>query len=169
MIQLNQRVLVPGKDLIQFGLWLKCRRSTVFCGDHLELDGLMYRQMSGRAGRRGFDLLGHVIFIDVPSHRWLLNFLKSMKISHYFSLLFICSLSRDSEPACRGSPSAPSSSRASCRCSPASTPSRRRSCCGPCSSSRRCRTRPRSSRRCVGSSRCSRLCLFQLQVRTDFF
>merc|ERR1719265_1339410 len=58
------RVVFATKTLA-LGINMPCR-ATVFCGDSLELDGLMYRQMSGRAGRRGFDLLGHVIFIDVP-------------------------------------------------------------------------------------------------------
>merc|ERR1719353_326239 len=57
--------IVLATSSLALGVNMPCR-STVFCGDHLELDGLMYRQMSGRAGRRGFDLLGHVIFIDVP-------------------------------------------------------------------------------------------------------
>ena len=48
-------------------------RSTIFCGDSLELNGLMFRQMSGRAGRRGFDLLGQVVFLDM-------NFLKVRRL-----------------------------------------------------------------------------------------
>ena len=40
-------------------------KTTVFCGDSLDLNGLMYRQMSGRAGRRGFDLMGQVVFWDM--------------------------------------------------------------------------------------------------------
>ena len=43
-------------------------RSVVFAGDSNMLNALQYRQMSGRAGRRGFDLLGHVIFYGLPLH-----------------------------------------------------------------------------------------------------
>lgn len=37
-------------------------RTTVFAGDHTNLHALNYRQASGRAGRRGFDNLGNVVF-----------------------------------------------------------------------------------------------------------
>eukprot|EP00928_Gymnodinium_smaydae_P014150 TRINITY_DN15141_c0_g2_i3.p1 TRINITY_DN15141_c0_g2~~TRINITY_DN15141_c0_g2_i3.p1 ORF type:complete len:1998 (-),score=638.27 TRINITY_DN15141_c0_g2_i3:221-6076(-) len=49
---------------LALGINMPCR-STVFCGDSLELNGLMFRQMSGRAGRRGFDLQGQVVFLDM--------------------------------------------------------------------------------------------------------
>lgn len=37
-------------------------RTTVFAGDSTNLHALNYRQASGRAGRRGFDNLGNVVF-----------------------------------------------------------------------------------------------------------
>ncbi|KAF7347281.1 hypothetical protein MVEN_01483200 [Mycena venus] len=44
-------------------------KTTVFCGDSPFLTALMYRQCSGRAGRRGFDLLGNVVFYGLPMER----------------------------------------------------------------------------------------------------
>lgn len=41
-------------------------RTVVFSGDSVLLTALNYRQCAGRAGRRGFDLLGNVVFQSVP-------------------------------------------------------------------------------------------------------
>ena len=38
----------------------------LLAGDNLNLTALNYRQAAGRAGRRGFDLLGNVIFHGLP-------------------------------------------------------------------------------------------------------
>ncbi|TFK24691.1 P-loop containing nucleoside triphosphate hydrolase protein [Coprinopsis marcescibilis] len=44
-------------------------KTTVFCNDSPFLTALEYRQCSGRAGRRGFDLLGNVVFYGIPMDR----------------------------------------------------------------------------------------------------
>lgn len=41
-------------------------RTVAFVKDSMFLDALQYRQSSGRAGRRGFDVQGNIIFIDIP-------------------------------------------------------------------------------------------------------
>lgn len=41
-------------------------KSVIFAGDSPYLNTMNYRQMSGRAGRRGFDLIGHVTFFGIP-------------------------------------------------------------------------------------------------------
>ena len=55
-------------------------RSVVFCGDSKLLTPLQYRQMSGRAGRRGFDLVGHVVFYAIPPRK-MFRLLKSPLLS----------------------------------------------------------------------------------------
>ncbi|KAJ1300164.1 hypothetical protein OPQ81_011916 [Rhizoctonia solani] len=44
-------------------------KSVIFLGDSPYLTALMYRQCAGRAGRRGYDLLGKVIFYNLPLDR----------------------------------------------------------------------------------------------------
>ncbi|KAI9723453.1 MAG: hypothetical protein M1828_004183 [Chrysothrix sp. TS-e1954] len=44
-------------------------RTVVFSGDSVFLTALNYRQASGRAGRRGFDVLGNVVFHEIPSEK----------------------------------------------------------------------------------------------------
>ncbi|KAI0262214.1 P-loop containing nucleoside triphosphate hydrolase protein [Gloeopeniophorella convolvens] len=44
-------------------------KTSVFCGDSPFLTALTFRQCAGRAGRRGFDLLGRVVFYGIPLDR----------------------------------------------------------------------------------------------------
>ena len=41
-------------------------KTAVFIDDEIYLDSFQYRQASGRAGRRGFDSVGNVVFLGVP-------------------------------------------------------------------------------------------------------
>ena len=50
---------------LALGIHSPCR-SVVLAGDHIELNSVQFRQMAGRAGRRGLDLLGHVIMLGIP-------------------------------------------------------------------------------------------------------
>ncbi|KAL4440400.1 hypothetical protein ABPG75_003401 [Micractinium tetrahymenae] len=56
--------VVIATGTLAFGIHMPCR-TVVFAGDHLFLSALQFRQMMGRAGRRGFDPLGHVVFFGV--------------------------------------------------------------------------------------------------------
>ncbi|EZG67215.1 putative helicase [Gregarina niphandrodes] len=50
---------------LSMGVNMPCK-STVFAGDSSTLTPLLFRQTAGRAGRRGFDSLGQVVFWDFP-------------------------------------------------------------------------------------------------------
>ncbi|KAK2115067.1 hypothetical protein P7K49_005693 [Saguinus oedipus] len=57
--------VVTATEPFALGIHTPCK-SVVFAQDSVYLDALNYRQMSGRAGRRGQDLLGDVYFFDIP-------------------------------------------------------------------------------------------------------
>jgi superfamily II DNA or RNA helicase len=62
--------VVVATGTLALGLNMPCK-TVIFSGDSVFLSALNYRQASGRAGRRGFDLLGNVVFHGIPSHRAL--------------------------------------------------------------------------------------------------
>ena len=54
-------------SLLRLALGVHMPTKTVaFVKDSIFLDALQYRQSSGRAGRRGFDVQGNVVFLDIP-------------------------------------------------------------------------------------------------------
>nr|XP_060634717.1 probable ATP-dependent RNA helicase DDX60 [Anolis sagrei ordinatus]XP_060634718.1 probable ATP-dependent RNA helicase DDX60 [Anolis sagrei ordinatus]XP_060634719.1 probable ATP-dependent RNA helicase DDX60 [Anolis sagrei ordinatus]XP_060634720.1 probable ATP-dependent RNA helicase DDX60 [Anolis sagrei ordinatus] len=57
--------VVTATGTLALGINMPCK-SVVFVENSVYLDALNYRQMSGRAGRRGQDLLGNVYFFDIP-------------------------------------------------------------------------------------------------------
>ncbi|KAM3491292.1 hypothetical protein MY3957_005398 [Beauveria namnaoensis] len=62
--------VVIATGTLALGINMPCK-TVVFFGDSVFLTPLNYHQASGRAGRRGFDLLGNVVFVGMPLERAL--------------------------------------------------------------------------------------------------
>ncbi|KAL2843924.1 DEAD/DEAH box helicase [Aspergillus pseudoustus] len=57
--------VVIATGTLALGINMPCK-SVVFSGDSVFLTALGFRQAAGRAGRRGFDFLGNVVFQNIP-------------------------------------------------------------------------------------------------------
>jgi hypothetical protein len=60
--------VVIATGTLALGINMPCK-TVVFAGDSVSLTALNFRQCAGRAGRRGFDLLGNVLFLGIPVQR----------------------------------------------------------------------------------------------------
>lgn len=60
--------VVIATGTLALGINMPCK-TVVFSGDSIFLTALNYRQCAGRAGRRGFDLLGNVVFQGVAREK----------------------------------------------------------------------------------------------------
>ncbi|KAL7923614.1 hypothetical protein ACQKWADRAFT_325792 [Trichoderma austrokoningii] len=60
--------LVAATGTLALGINMPCK-TVIFHGDSVFLTAQNFRQASGRAGRRGFDLLGNVVFNSIPRER----------------------------------------------------------------------------------------------------
>ncbi|NWV01262.1 DDX60 helicase, partial [Upupa epops] len=65
LFRLGYIKVVTATSSLALGINMPCK-SVVFAQDSVYLDALNYRQMSGRAGRRGQDMIGNVFFYDIP-------------------------------------------------------------------------------------------------------
>ncbi|KAF4979437.1 hypothetical protein FZEAL_4361 [Fusarium zealandicum] len=60
--------LVVATGTLALGINMPCK-TVIFSGDSVYLSPQNYRQAAGRAGRRGFDLLGNIVFNGIPKNR----------------------------------------------------------------------------------------------------
>jgi ATP-dependent RNA helicase DDX60 len=60
--------VVVATGTLSLGINMPCA-TVVFSGDSVFLTALNFRQASGRSGRRGFDLLGNIVFQGITTER----------------------------------------------------------------------------------------------------
>lgn len=58
--------VVIATGTLALGINMPCK-TAIFSGDSVFLTALNFRQAAGRAGRRGFDILGNVVFQQIPT------------------------------------------------------------------------------------------------------
>jgi hypothetical protein len=83
-------------------------KTVAFVKDSIYLDALQYRQSAGRAGRRGFDVQGNIVFLDIPMSKirhLTISAIPNIQthfpasVSFLMRLLYLCSNADDKKDA----------------------------------------------------------------------
>lgn len=65
LFRIGEVKIVIATATLALGVHMPCK-TVVFMSDEIYLDSFQYRQASGRAGRRGYDKTGNIVFFDIP-------------------------------------------------------------------------------------------------------
>ncbi|KAJ9444766.1 ATP-dependent RNA helicase DDX60 [Diplonema papillatum] len=68
LFRMKKLKVVVATDGLALGIHSPCR-TVVLAGDNVRLSTMQFRQMSGRAGRRGQDYVGYVVFYGIPESK----------------------------------------------------------------------------------------------------
>ncbi|KAI5190515.1 ATP-dependent RNA helicase DDX60 [Nematocida sp. AWRm77] len=68
LFRMRQLRVIFATETLALGINMPCR-TAVFAGDSLSLDAMSFKQMAGRAGRRGYDTQGNVVFFGIPKQK----------------------------------------------------------------------------------------------------
>eukprot|EP01065_Artemidia_motanka_P042704 TRINITY_DN5772_c0_g4_i2.p1 TRINITY_DN5772_c0_g4~~TRINITY_DN5772_c0_g4_i2.p1 ORF type:complete len:2172 (+),score=832.60 TRINITY_DN5772_c0_g4_i2:97-6612(+) len=68
LFRLRHLKVIIATETLALGIHSPCR-TVLFAGDDVRLSTMQFRQMAGRAGRRGLDWVGNVVFLGVPAKK----------------------------------------------------------------------------------------------------
>ncbi|KAI5188829.1 ATP-dependent RNA helicase DDX60 [Nematocida minor] len=68
LFRMKQLRVIFATETLALGINMPCR-TAVFAGDSLLLDSMSFKQMAGRAGRRGYDTQGNVVFFGISKQK----------------------------------------------------------------------------------------------------
>jgi superfamily II DNA or RNA helicase len=95
--------VVFATETLSLGINMPCK-SVVMTKDSFFFDTMLYRQMIGRAGRRGFDTIGNIVYFGVPENK-IKSFISSdliklkgsftYDLNNILQLAFLCVSSRE--------------------------------------------------------------------------
>ena len=94
LFRLGKIKIIFATATLALGINMPCK-TVCFMDDQIYLDSFQYRQAAGRAGRRGFDFNGNIIFFDIPKskvQRLIGSFLPELRPQFPISLSSILQL-----------------------------------------------------------------------------
>ncbi|KAI5187170.1 ATP-dependent RNA helicase DDX60 [Nematocida homosporus] len=101
LFRMKQLRVIFATETLALGINMPCK-TAVFAGDSLSLDAMGFKQMAGRAGRRGYDTQGNVVFFGIPKQKiqsLITSYLPNIKGSYPYTNALSVQAARPTTPA----------------------------------------------------------------------